>query len=107
MDDKLKYVLGTGIVILICVLALALNPGAEFGGADGSAEDDIAEIDEDYEPWFESFWVPAGETESMLFALQAAVGGVIIGYFIGGERQKRRSSPTERASVDGKETKCN
>ncbi|WP_406656347.1 energy-coupling factor ABC transporter substrate-binding protein [Methanolobus sp. ZRKC2] len=84
---KLEYIVGI-IVILFAVQFLygvAANPESEFGGADGSAGDIIAGINPDYEPWFGGigFEPPGGETESLLFALQAAFGAVIIGYVIG------------------------
>ncbi|QLC50849.1 energy-coupling factor ABC transporter substrate-binding protein [Methanolobus zinderi] len=84
---KLEYIVGI-IVILFAVQFLygvAANPDSEFGGADGAAEDVIASINPDYEPWFGGigFEPPGGETESLLFALQAAFGAVIIGYVIG------------------------
>ena len=57
---------------------------SEFGGADGAAEEVIAGLDPDYEPWAESILEPpGGETESMLFCLQAALGAVVIGYGFG------------------------
>lgn len=84
--------LSTGI-ILICIVAiilLAVLPllfirDSEFGGADGAASDLIVEIAPKYNAeWVTSIWSPpGGETESMLFALQAAVGGVLIGYCFG------------------------
>ena len=51
---KLEYIVGI-IVILFAVQFLygvAANPDSEFGGADGAAEDVIASINPDYEPWF-------------------------------------------------------
>lgn len=77
------------IVLIIIVIGLAVWPlatlkGAEFGGADGQAEAAINEINPDYKPWFSSLYEPAsGEIESMLFALQAAIGAGIIGYCLG------------------------
>ncbi|MDN5347363.1 MAG: cobalt/nickel transport protein [Clostridia bacterium] len=77
------------IILILCVLALAVFPlilqnGAEFGGADGQAEEAIAQIKPDYEPWFASIWQPpSGEIESLLFALQAAIGAGFIGYYFG------------------------
>lgn len=63
-----------------------------FSGADGQAEGVIAELDPDYEPWFTSIWEPpGGEVESLLFALQAAIGAGFIGYYIGLSRGKARS----------------
>jgi cobalt/nickel transport protein len=77
------------IVILLAVIPLFMQKGAEFGGADGEAEEAIGEISPDYEPWFSSIWEPpSGEIESLLFALQAALGAGFIGYFIGWTRGK-------------------
>ena len=76
-------------VLIILVIALAIIPlflakGAEFVGADGEAEAAITEIKPDYEPWFSPLWEPpSGEIESLLFALQAALGVGFIAYFFG------------------------
>jgi cobalt/nickel transport protein len=87
MNNK-HYIILIAIVVVICVIPLILLPNAEFGGADGGAEQAIS--DTGYEPWFTSIWEPpSGEIESLLFALQAAIGAIIIGYFIGYERGKR------------------
>lgn len=80
------------LVILLAIVPLFLNPGSEFGGADGEAEPLIAELAPDYEPWFSPIWEPpGGETESLLFALQAALGTAVIGYFFGVQRGKRQA----------------
>lgn len=71
-------------VILLAVVPLFLASGAEFGGADGEAESAITEIQPDYVPWFQPIMEPAsGEIESLLFALQAAIGTGFIAYFFG------------------------
>ncbi len=82
------YLILIAIMVGIFVVPLVLLPDAEFGGADGGAEQAIS--DTGYEPWFNSIWEPpSGEIESLLFALQAAIGAMIIGYFVGYERGKR------------------
>jgi cobalt/nickel transport protein len=79
------------IVVVLAVIPLFIHQGAEFGGADGEAEEAIGEIDSSYEPWFSSIWEPpSGEIESLLFVLQAAIGAGFIGYFIGFTRGKSR-----------------
>ena len=77
-------------IILICVavvigiIPLLVIKDSEFGGADGKAEEVIQEINPDYEPWAESLMEPpGGETESLLFALQAALGAGVMGYVLG------------------------
>lgn len=73
-----------GLVVLLSVMPLFLVKDAAFGGADGEAEVAITEIDKTYEPWFEPLMEPAsGEVESLLFALQAAIGGGILAYGFG------------------------
>ena len=79
------------VVILLAVVPLFLHRDSEFGGADGQAEGAIAEIAPDYQPWFSPIWEPPGsEIESLLFALQAAIGAGFIGYFFGLKRGARK-----------------
>lgn len=89
---KMTTLLLIGAVIVLAIIPLFLHPESEFGGADGQAEEVIAEINPNVEPWFEPFWEPpGGETESLLFALQAALGAGVVGYYLGlkrGERQR-------------------
>lgn len=73
-------------IIVIAILAYGNAMGWEFGGADDAGGEIIEELDPTYEVWWNGIWgdyeLP-GETESMLFALQAAIGAIIIGFFIG------------------------
>ncbi|MEG4809258.1 energy-coupling factor ABC transporter substrate-binding protein [Microcoleus sp. F8-D3] len=93
-------------MLVIAVIALAVIPlvfvRGEYGGADGEAQKAIAEIQPDYQPWFNHFFEPAsGEIESLLFATQAALGAGVIGYAIGlykGRTESHKSddeSPSE------------
>lgn len=80
--------------ILLVVLPLVIHRpvGDEelFTGADGQAKDAIAVINPEYKPWMNSpFSPPSGEVESLLFALQAALGAGFIGYFFGVQKGKR------------------
>ena len=60
------------------------QPGEAFGGADGRAQQAIGQLAPDYEPWFKPLIEPAsGEIASLLFALQAALGAGVIGYWLG------------------------
>lgn len=78
------------IVIALAIVPLFMNPGSEFGGADGEAEGAILEVAPNYQPWFEPLWSPpGGETESLLFALQAALGAGVIGYYFGVKRGQK------------------
>lgn len=72
------------IVIFISIIPLLTLKNAEFAGADGLAETAITEIAPDYKPWFSPVYEPAsGEIESLLFALQAAIGAGVMGFILG------------------------
>ncbi len=71
------------LVVLLAALPLWLLPNAEFGGADGQAEEVILELQPTMS-WFEPILEPAsGEVESLLFALQAAIGAGVVGFVLG------------------------
>lgn len=90
-----------GIVALLAIIPLFLHPESEFGGADGAAEEVITSINPEVQPWFKPLWEPpGGETESLLFALQAAIGAGVIGYVLGlkqGEQRAIRRSEQHEA----------
>ena len=72
------------LCVVIAVIPLLFIHDSEFGGADGQAEEVITEISPEYEPWAESLIEPpGGETESLLFALQAALGAGVMGFGFG------------------------
>ena len=66
---------------------------SEFGGADGEGEEVIKTIKPDYEPWANKLIeLPGSETESLLFALQAAIGVGVIGYVLGYFKGERKNA---------------
>ncbi|GAB3356607.1 MULTISPECIES: energy-coupling factor ABC transporter substrate-binding protein [Giesbergeria] len=90
-------------VLLLSVFPLwwvpAPAPGTEaFGGADAEAQNLIQTIAPDYQAWFAPLIEPAsGEIASLLFALQAALGAGVIGYWLGASvtREKLRQAPAD------------
>lgn len=85
------------IVIVLALLPIFLTRGAEFEGADVIAENTIGEINPDYEPWAESLWEPpSGEIESLLFALQAALGAGFIGYYLGNKSGQNKNAGSKK-----------
>lgn len=90
MKESTRNILLILVLIIMVAVPLLVLQDAEFGGADGQAEEVITEINPDYEPWFSPLIEPAsGEIESLLFSLQAAIGAGVIGYFYGLVRGKR------------------
>lgn len=75
------------LVIIILVVPFGMYSGlgedqGYFGGSDDAGSDAVSETG--YQPWINSIWEPpSGEVESLLFAVQAAIGAIIIGYAFG------------------------
>lgn len=72
-------------IIFIAPLAMFHGHGEDdgyFGGSDDAAGEAVEKTG--FKPWASAIWEPpSGEIESLLFALQAAIGAIIIGYFFG------------------------
>jgi cobalt/nickel transport protein len=88
-------------------VALAVVPlfiGGEFSGTDDQATAAIEAAKPGYQPWFTPLWEPpSGEVESLLFALQAALGALVIGYVIGRRHERAKAeaeaeTPTRRVT---------
>jgi len=81
------------VAVLIAAAPLLFLKDAEFAGADGLAGDAITEIAPEYQPWFEPLLeLPSGEIESLMFALQAAIGAGIVGFVLGRLTSKRKDT---------------
>ena len=95
-----KQVLIILVLVALCaailVYPLMTIPDSEFGGADGAAEEAIASVDPDYEPWADPILEPpGGETESLRFCLQTALGAIVIGYGFGYLVARKKYSPKD------------
>jgi cobalt/nickel transport protein len=85
---RLEIIVGVVIVVFIALfLFTSGNTDSEFSGSDTVASGKIAEIsgipEEDFAPLIGQWEPPSGEIESLLFALQTAVGGIILGLVFG------------------------
>ena len=91
MSRKLEIIV---LAILLIFAAqffyISSTTHAEYGGADDKPAGVIEQITGGtYKPIASSIWVPpSAEIESLLFALQAAIGAGILGYFFGYYRAK-------------------
>jgi len=99
---KLEVITAGVILLFIAAFAyISSSQNHEWSGADGQAENVISKLSGgSYKPWFESIYTPpSGEIESLLFALQAAIGSLIIGYFLGYYRAQAKMNAA-RASEE-------
>ena len=99
-------------IVLLTVLPLWLisappaAPGGEataiFAGADDRAQRAIGDISPGYKPWFSPVFEPASdEIASLLFALQAAIGAGVIGFWLGMSVARERARREVGASAPG------
>lgn len=104
-------------VVLLTVLPLwfvsapPAAPGAEapamFGGSDDRAQQAIGSIAPAYKPWFEPVFEPAsGEIASLLFALQAAVGAGVIGFWLGLSVARERARRADSACASAQDARA-
>lgn len=89
MKDHSLEIIAIVAVLAYCGLFLYTNmtTNADFGGTDTAASSQIAEISGkspgDYGPLVGQWTPPGSEVESVLFAIQAAVGGILVGWVFG------------------------
>lgn len=92
------------LIVLIMILAaapLVLRAGSEFGGADMQAEAVVKQIDPGYTSWAKPLiQLPSGEVESLLFALQAALGAGFIGYYLGKTKSTKNAKKTDTNGLE-------
>jgi len=90
---RFKYtleVLSMIAIVAFCAVFLYTSStirGAEFAGSDTVGSGLIAKLSgtpvENFQPLIPQWEPPSGEIESCLFALQAAVGGILVGGVFG------------------------
>jgi cobalt/nickel transport protein len=91
---KLKYGALVIVMLALFVIPFLISPAAQFGGTDNAASNIIT--GEGYTPWFNSLLTLSKSMEILLFSVQAAIGGTIIGYFFGNEQGKRAKEDSEQ-----------
>jgi cobalt/nickel transport protein len=90
MTKYLLEILTVAAILVFCGLFLYTSStmtGAEFAGSDNVGSSLIAELSgksiDSFTPLIPQYEPPSGEIESCLFALQAALGGILVGGVFG------------------------
>lgn len=77
------------ICIILTIIPFVFSAGSEFSGADDKAGGIVEELTPGYEPWTTPILEKIiggelpGETESLLFCIQSAIGSGILFYGFG------------------------
>jgi len=87
-------------VLGFCALFLytsSIMTDAEFAGADTLGSSKVAEItgkaEEEFQPLVWQWAPPSGEIEAGIFALQAAIGGIMVGWVFGYWKGQKKREP--------------
>jgi cobalt/nickel transport protein len=82
ISRRTNYLLIAGVLALM-ILPLVFVKG-EYGGSDDQGSEAVAASRPGFKRWMEPIWEPPSpEIESLLFAVQAAIGAGVIGYVLG------------------------
>jgi len=92
---EILAVIAVGAFCILFLYTSASMNGTEFAGSDEEASALIANLSdtplENFQPIIPQWEPPGNETESSLFALQAAIGGILVGgvfgYWIGQKKK--------------------
>ena len=82
---------GLGVLIVVVAAVLVSTGVLGWAGADDRARLAVQSVRPGYQPWFHALWKPGTKrVESLLFALQAAIGLAAIGLYVRHVRRRRR-----------------
>jgi cobalt/nickel transport protein len=99
-----KQIIGITVMVALFVAPFLLNSGAEFSGSDDQGTQLIQQIQSGFKPWMKPIWEPPStEIQSLLFSVQAALGALIIGYYIGVMRSNTESKVGSKKKEAGLE----
>jgi len=92
---EILAVIAVGVFCALFLYTSAIMNEAEFAGSDNIGSGLVAELSgtplENFQPLIPQWEPPSGEIESCLFALQAAIGGILVGGVFGywtGQKKK-------------------
>jgi cobalt/nickel transport protein len=92
-------VLAILVIVGFCAMFLytsSIMTDAEFSGADTKGSSLVSEItgksEEEFQPLIGQWTPPSGEIEAGIFSLQAAIGGIMVGWVFGYWKGQKKSA---------------
>ena len=87
-NRKLELLTAAAIIgFVLLFLVVSAQPGHEFSGSDDVGSQMVAQLTgqplDSFKPLIPQYIPPSAEIEATLFALQAAIGGIVVGWFFG------------------------
>jgi cobalt/nickel transport protein len=86
-------------IVGFCAMFLytsSIMTDAEFAGADTKGSSLVSEItgksEEEFQPLIGQWTPPSGEIEAGIFSLQAAIGGIMVGWVFGYWKGQKKSA---------------
>ena len=114
MNARLRNGMLIALIAALAILPLVIlkygtngRRVAQFKGTDDLATTAVRTLAPDYKPWFNSvFKTPDSEAETLLFAVQAAIGAGFLGYYIIYSRTRAKRNTLKPVAVPGIQEPC-
>ena len=96
--NNLGLIAVAAVLVVVSLVLGGRREGAKFAGADEQVMAVVTTLQPDYQPWFSPIWQPpSSEVEGLLFALQAAFGAGVLGYYLGLRRGQSKSKSNSKS----------
>ncbi|HVP94873.1 MAG TPA: cobalt transport protein CbiN [Methanoregulaceae archaeon] len=98
-DRKLELITAVAVLAFVIVFLVVSSGGTHaFSGSDDVGSEKVAELTghpvDSFKPLIPQYEPPSGEIEATLFALQAAFGGILLGFVFGYWLGQKKQMPT-------------
>lgn len=94
-----RTILYLAIVVALIAIPFAFEGNSSFSSSDDGGPEWLTSMG--YHPWIQPFWKPpTSDMEAGLFAMQAAIGGGIVGFVFGMLREQAKAKKREKENKE-------